>query len=563
MNSYPYPNPKRLLFLLLTISLLLQGLSGCSIGAKIDRALNILNQATSDLNKANADWQLILQDTRDQLVHEGFTEAGNQVKQIIDRTAKNTLVAEFCSIDFMRNRLTQELANIKADLLRQSVNTQLVPVICKITTDQGSSGIDLSDYPNFIEIIGYDMATKIKVVLVDSTGTHDITSYYNSGSYEASVTLGANGPSLSDNSTKIVFYWKANNQELMAIGITRTKPPDCIVKDHYPPYTPTIPKDISYNPPLIKGDAEFWGHGPIVHAQVQLVNLGDRVLAWVYMNARETETWGTTGDGSMAFSIFTPPGGYQVLALNTDPKTTFDYRDFNHNLDFPQGKGGNFIDQATFIGDTDQDDVCTMVNCGWEWHTGIYIKFNSLNFSLIQTDNCTPLVNNPPDEIDKKYVSLGGWYGAPIGPELYTADGTGRMRRYERGWIYWTPSTGAHLIYGSIYEKWASLGYEAGLLGYPVTDETSTPDGEGRYNHFQGGSIYWTPETGAHEIHGGVRDKWASMGWERSSLGYPVRDEYWGDHWIGGWAGNWSRMSEFEHGWIEEKWSEGIYVIPK
>jgi uncharacterized protein with LGFP repeats len=25
-------------------------------------------------------------------------------------------------------------------------------------------------------------------------------------------------------------------------------------------------------------------------------------------------------------------------------------------------------------------------------------------------------------------------------------------------------------------------------LGYPVTDETGTPDGHGRYNHFQGGT---------------------------------------------------------------------------
>ncbi len=552
-----YSNPKRLLFLLLITSLFLQGLTGCGAGQKIDRALNILDKAIADLNGANANWQLILQDTRDQLIDAGFAEAGNQVKQIIDRTANNALVAEFCSIDFMRNRLIQELANIKAQLRNQPVNTQLIPVICMVTTDKGSSGIDLSDYPNFIEITGYDMGTKIKVVLLDSTGAHDITDYYNSGSYQASVTLGANGPLLTDNSKKIVFYWEYNDQEVKAIGITRTKPPNCEVKEHYPPYTPVRPNDISYNPPLIKGDAEFSGHGPTVHAQVQLVNLGDQVLAWVSMNARETETWGTTGDGRMAFTIFTPPGGYQVLALNTDPKTTFDYTDNNHELDFPQGTGGNFIHQATFIGDTAQDDVCITENCGWWFHTGISIKFNSLNFSLIQTGNCTPLANNPPDEIDKKYASLGGWYGAPIGPELHTADGTGRMRRYERGWIYWTPTTGAHLIYGSIYQKWASLGYEASVIGYPITDEAPTADGKGRFNQFQNGFIYWTPWTGAHAIYGAIYQIWVNMGAEGGPLGYPVSDEYWGDHWIGGAHGNWSRISEFEHGWIEYKWGEG------
>ena len=62
-------------------------------------------------------------------------------------------------------------------------------------------------------------------------------------------------------------------------------------------------------------------------------------------------------------------------------------------------------------------------------------------------------------------------------------------------------------------------------MGFPVTDELGTPDGRGRFNHFEGGSIYWTPQTHAHEVHGAIRDKWASMGWERSRLGYPIGDE--------------------------------------
>ncbi|TMM10982.1 MAG: hypothetical protein E6G01_17750, partial [Actinobacteria bacterium] len=40
------------------------------------------------------------------------------------------------------------------------------------------------------------------------------------------------------------------------------------------------------------------------------------------------------------------------------------------------------------------------------------------------------------------------------------------------------------------------------------------------------GSVYWTPGTGAWSIHGAIRARWASMGWERSCLGYPVSDEF-------------------------------------
>ncbi len=124
-----------------------------------------------------------------------------------------------------------------------------------------------------------------------------------------------------------------------------------------------------------------------------------------------------------------------------------------------------------------------------------------------------------------KYNALGGSggvLGAPLTDETGTPDGVGRYNHFEWGSIYWTPQTGAQAVWGDIRARWAELGWELGFLGYPVTDETGTPDGRGRYNHFEGGSIYWTPETGAHEVSGMIRDKWAALGWERSCLGYPI-----------------------------------------
>src|SRR5262245_55794350 len=114
--------------------------------------------------------------------------------------------------------------------------------------------------------------------------------------------------------------------------------------------------------------------------------------------------------------------------------------------------------------------------------------------------------------IDDKYATLGGpksFLGVPVGPETTAPDGVGRFRHYQGGSIYWTQQTGAYEVHGLIREKWAALAWERGFLGYPLTDETATPDGSGRFNHFQRGSIYWTPQTGAHEIHGSIRDMWA------------------------------------------------------
>jgi uncharacterized protein with LGFP repeats len=38
--------------------------------------------------------------------------------------------------------------------------------------------------------------------------------------------------------------------------------------------------------------------------------------------------------------------------------------------------------------------------------------------------------------------------------------------------------------------------------------------------------VYWSPRTGAHEVHGLIRGRWAALGWEASYLGYPTSDEF-------------------------------------
>jgi uncharacterized protein with LGFP repeats len=64
----------------------------------------------------------------------------------------------------------------------------------------------------------------------------------------------------------------------------------------------------------------------------------------------------------------------------------------------------------------------------------------------------------------------------------------------------------------AIDEKFAQLGGAQGFLGAPSGPEQGIPDGIGSFRHFAHGSIYWAPDTGAHEVHGLIRGKWASLG---------------------------------------------------
>ncbi|GLZ47268.1 hypothetical protein Acsp06_34530 [Actinomycetospora sp. NBRC 106375] len=132
---------------------------------------------------------------------------------------------------------------------------------------------------------------------------------------------------------------------------------------------------------------------------------------------------------------------------------------------------------------------------------------------------------SPIDDHHAAHGGDGGLLGPPTGPELGTPDGFGRFRPYLQGSIYWTPGTGAHEVHGAILATWAGMGWERGALGYPLSDETATPDGIGRFNRFQNGSIYWTAATGAFEVRGAIHALWASLGFERSDLGYPLSNE--------------------------------------
>jgi hypothetical protein len=171
----------------------------------------------------------------------------------------------------------------------------------------------------------------------------------------------------------------------------------------------------------------------------------------------------------------------------------------------------------------------------------------------------TPSVFTPSAmmTIQEKWLALGGsqsFLGNPVTDELGCPDGVGRFRHYKKreieGSIYWTPSTGAQVVFGAIRHRWAALGWEKSFLGYPVTDESICPDGVGRYNHFQGGSIYWTPATGAHLVYGDIRNKWAALGWEKSPLGYPLSDEM--DTFDGQF-----RFNQFQNGTITWRKSNG------
>jgi peptidoglycan/xylan/chitin deacetylase (PgdA/CDA1 family) len=142
------------------------------------------------------------------------------------------------------------------------------------------------------------------------------------------------------------------------------------------------------------------------------------------------------------------------------------------------------------------------------------------------------------------YLALGGpagFLGFPLTDETTTPSAPGRYNNFARGTIYWSPATGAHEVHGAIHGHYLALGGPAGFLGFPLTDETTTPGAPGRYNNFAGGTIYWSPASGAHEVHGSIQGRYLELGGSSGVLGFPLTDEY-------GITGG--RRNDFQHGSI-------------
>jgi len=145
------------------------------------------------------------------------------------------------------------------------------------------------------------------------------------------------------------------------------------------------------------------------------------------------------------------------------------------------------------------------------------------------------------------------------------------------GAIYDTGSTGAHFVWGCIYYTyWHDLSGPTGLLGFPVSDETTIHDSSGNLlgwaSYFQGSgcgigpwqspgnpygsssAIYVPGGGGGHEVHGCILATYV-QGWggPTGPLGWPITNEYTNS------AGD--RESDFQNGAIIWHNSQALVII--
>ncbi|QNO37038.1 hypothetical protein H4J02_11295 [Protaetiibacter sp. SSC-01] len=132
--------------------------------------------------------------------------------------------------------------------------------------------------------------------------------------------------------------------------------------------------------------------------------------------------------------------------------------------------------------------------------------------------------------IGEKYTAAGGPLGSglgyPIGQQFQLGDSAGGwMQRFQSGAIYWAPGTGAVVVTGEIAQAYdRNGGPTADPLRYPTAGATNIANGVSQ--KFQNGTMYWSSQTGAWGVPGGIGLDYARWGATGSSLGFPTSGQY-------------------------------------
>jgi uncharacterized protein with LGFP repeats len=168
-----------------------------------------------------------------------------------------------------------------------------------------------------------------------------------------------------------------------------------------------------------------------------------------------------------------------------------------------------------------------------------------------------------PDPILTEYTSLGGangFLGAPVAGELTVPDNSGQYEDFQYGSIYWSMRTGAHEIHGAIRDKWLQMGGTQSSLGYPVTDQADGPNG-GHDEDFVNGSIYQTPDGHLFVVDWRIETAWDAQHREQGPLGYPTQDTLPGpvDPHLP--FGTPTLYEDFQHGSIYWAWGTGAHEV--
>ena len=345
---------------LVVIALVVVGCGGVSVGAD-DQTRALIDDAISKLTNQSSDWQRIVTETRDKLPKDAQSFVRTELATVLDRSVRAAGSEVRCIIDFIGQRVLDDLQRLRALLLHQEPPPRW-PTICGVNPSLVRMSERNADPSRFeaVEIHGYnfDSQPSPQVLLTDNNVVSDVTmngSVSNltyQSHYQMTLNLGGNGVKLSATSQVIALAW--NGTRLSEIPVIQPEPPPCPTRivnlDNIGIHEARAALD--------SGDPEFGTNGPLVSAGVTLTNRESHVDAELWIRAEERNNGDTVGWGRTTFSIHSAPSNWRILRIVTPTSDTIpSYHDTTWEVDVRLKGGDGPVSVYELWGDTHGWDV--------------------------------------------------------------------------------------------------------------------------------------------------------------------------------------------------------------
>ena len=294
---------------------------------------------------------------------------------IIKKLSAEIAVLEFCSVDFLKNRSLYYLRTMKAELIDGELPPVPNPTIC--FSSLINNAIDLNDDRNprtVITFTGYDMLSReedIKAFFVSKNKEQEIEPIYVRPQTDYTFTV-----NLSSYLDEFIDDWKYFEVRYKDVPLFSAS---IIPKVILPPKTETVEVGIGnfagFQPPHVRGDREFKGHGPRLYLSCRIYQSWSKVNATFYMEAEETKSdWTTCRGTTRRHPVYTPPEGWHIKEILSP--TFYTLVENAVDEDIREDVFNGVLGQVTLMGDTGGNDC--------ESGTGIEsIKQGSYKFKIV------------------------------------------------------------------------------------------------------------------------------------------------------------------------------------
>lgn len=366
-------------------------LTGCGLGDTVNRAVSAIDQAIDDITVQSQDWQVTLNHMTDDLPREARALIQNDLVQLAERAAGAVTTGVQCIVDMLGKRVVEGLRSLRAQLLDEPYDPP-PPSVCQFTPAEVNLGAGPETYQT-IRIYGYDMDSSKPLHASVRTKSGTITDISDKLRQQTKYLSVLDLQDVQFPSNADLLTVSGANDGLGQLPVLQPVPPKCKTQERH-----AAPVDRRVAASLVRGDAEFFGNGPLTTASFAVANTGDALQATLSVSAQEQVpalyappgTWwngDTYAEGSSTWPLWEAPDGWQIVSYTpAAPVESYVARDTSTDTHFLPASGGSIVKAWTVVGDTPGVDV------GVDNGTSVTASFSTLHVVIAQVPRASGCV---------------------------------------------------------------------------------------------------------------------------------------------------------------------------